>query len=222
MPEYGREDQFSLDRLINRTNTAEGTSLPPQQRGPFRVPYVSGVRVKSTEPNKYTVTWIEPEGNENSIAQYNVFVQTSNNPNSPTGIASVAKSPAEITLAAPTNARLTFFVQTQLGNGFVNPAESSPSASISAPAEIKTVSSAYTCGPFDSFVLVDTTSADVTVKLPPSPDTSQTIRFKKTVAANNMIIDGNGHNIDGAATLSVAVRYTAFILIFYNGEWRIV
>lgn len=131
--EYNREDSFSLDRLINRTATAEGTSLPPQQRGPFRVPYVTGVRVKAPSPTKYIISWLDIEGNPATVSQYNIFYTSSSTPASePIGVASVSKSPAIVRLIQPSNARLTFFVQTQLGNGFVNPANSSPSATITA------------------------------------------------------------------------------------------
>lgn len=220
--EYNREDQYSLDRLINRTNAAEGTSLPPQQRGFTRVPYVSSVKVSSPSLEKYLISWIEPEGFVGKIAGYNVYYTVSGQNKPPVFLSAAQGSPLMIQIPAISDARLTFFVQTQLTNGFVNKPENSPSAAISVLPVIKTVTTAYTCGSFDTFVLVDTTAGDVTVTLPPAPATNQQIRFKKTVAANNMIISGNGHNIDGAATLSVSVRYTAFILIFYNGEWRIV
>lgn len=131
--DYNREDQFSVDRLINRTNAAEGTSLPPQQRGPFRVPYVSSVRVSSPSPTKYVVTWVEPENFVGKISQYNVFVNSSSNIPQPGAAISVFKSPATIRFLAPSGSRLTFFVQTQMGNGFVNPAFASPAATIVAP-----------------------------------------------------------------------------------------
>lgn len=127
---YNREDQFSLDRLINRTNAAEGTTLPPQQRGSFRVPYVSNVRVSSPGGINYIVTWTEPEGFRGKIAQYNVFVQSSANIKQPLGPISSRLSPVTITLLAPANTRLTFFVQTQLSSGLTNPPNQSPSAAI--------------------------------------------------------------------------------------------
>ena len=130
--DYNREDQFSVDRLINRTNTAEGSMLPPQQRGPYRAPYATNVRVSSPEPTKYVVTWIEPEGFVTKIAQYNVFVNSSANILQPAGPYSTAHSPLTVQLIAPSNARLTFFVQTQLANGIVNPTNQSPAASITA------------------------------------------------------------------------------------------
>jgi hypothetical protein len=129
---YNREDQFSLDRLINRTNTAEGTSLPPQQRGPFRVPYVTSVKASSPEPTKYVITWLEPEGFGGKIAQYNIFVQNSANINQPLGPYTVQNSPASLQIIAPSNSRLTFFVQTQMTSGFTNPGPSSPSTTLIA------------------------------------------------------------------------------------------
>lgn len=130
--EYNREDQFSLDRLINRTNAAEGTSLPPQQRGAYRVPYVSSVKVSSPSTTKYVISWLEPEGFTGRIAGYNVYYTISGQIQQPALITAARKSPATVQLIPPSNSRLTFFVQTQLNNGFTNTPENSPSATIAA------------------------------------------------------------------------------------------
>jgi len=130
--DYNREDAFSLDRLINRTNAAEGTSLPPQQRGFTRVPYVSSVKVFSPSPTKYIISWLEPEGFTGKIAAYNIYYTVSGQIQQSTLITAARKSPATVQILAPSGSRLTFFVQTQLNNGFVNSQESSPSAAISA------------------------------------------------------------------------------------------
>jgi len=130
--EYNREDAFSLARLINRANAAEGTSLPPQQRGFTRVPYVSSVKVSSPSTTKYIISWLEPEGFTSKIAGYNVYYAVSGQIQQPTLVTAARKSPATVQLLPPSNARLTFFVQTQLNNGFTNTPENSPSAAITA------------------------------------------------------------------------------------------
>lgn len=128
--DYNREDQFSLDRLINRANAAEGTSLPPQQRGFTRVPFVTSVKVSSPSPTKYIVSWLEPEGFAGKIAGYNVYYSVSGQIQQPTLLTAARKSPATVQLLPPSGTRLTFFVQTQLSNGFVNSPENSPTAAI--------------------------------------------------------------------------------------------
>lgn len=132
MLEYNREDSFSLDRLINRTNAAEGTSLPPQQRGFTRVPYVSSVQVSSPSTTKYIISWLEPEGFGGKIAGYNVYYAISGQIQQPILLTAARKSPATVQITPPTGARLIFFVQTQLTNGFVNTPEASPTTAIVA------------------------------------------------------------------------------------------
>jgi len=130
--EYNREDQFSLDRLINRANAAEGTSLPPQQRGFFRVPFVSSVKVSSPSPTKYIVSWQEPEGFTGKISGYNVYYSASGDIREPIFVTAASKSPATVRLLLPSGTRITFFVQTQLNSGFVNNPAYSPTATIPA------------------------------------------------------------------------------------------
>lgn len=130
--QYNREDQFSVDRLINKTNAAEGTSLPPQQRGFTRVPYASSVKVSSPSPTKYVISWLEPEGFTGKIAGYNVYYAISGQIQQATLLTAAQKSPATVQLLVPANSRLIFFVQTQLTNGFTNTPAASPSSAITA------------------------------------------------------------------------------------------
>lgn len=63
--------------------------------------------------------------------------------------------------------------------------------------------------PYDLWV-VNTTSASVTIELPPLADVEvgRAFTFYKTVAANSMIIEGNGsEQIEGAANLTRTARY---------------
>lgn len=133
MPELSnREDSYALRRLINSENAAEGSSLPPPQIGPFRVPYVKSVRVSSPEATKYRVTWIEPEGFTARIAQFNIFIILSGGIRQPIGPFSTTKSPLTIQILLSPGTVATFFVQTQLSSGFTNPVALSPSAAITA------------------------------------------------------------------------------------------
>jgi hypothetical protein len=71
--------------------------------------------------------------------------------------------------------------------------------------------------------LVDTTSGDVTITLPAkSGCTSRIYIFKKKVAANNMIIAGNGsETIDGAGSLTFASIYDSVAVQCSGTEWHV-
>lgn len=74
----------------------------------------------------------------------------------------------------------------------------------------------YTATAADETIELDTTANAVTVKLPALPSTLKFAAFKWTAGANAATIDGNGANIDGAATYvlpsllaSVQIRQSA-------------
>lgn len=221
--DYNREDAFSLDRLINRTNAAEGTSLPPQQRGAYRVPLVSAVKAVATGNSQYVVSWREPEGFEGRIAQYNVFARVNNNQALPVQNGAVSKSPAAVVVPSNPGDRITFFVQTQLSSGFVSPPGVGPSATLAAvPSVVSLTSGPYTVQTTNTIFLGDTTSASFTIYLPADPTPGFFTRIKQIAAANTLTIDGNGHNIDGSASLSIVTQYTSATLVFGGVEWNII
>ncbi len=65
----------------------------------------------------------------------------------------------------------------------------------------------------------DTTSGSITVSLPAaSTSTNRFLLFIKTVAANNLVLDGNAsETINGATTKTTATQY-GFALIFTDGS----
>lgn len=72
----------------------------------------------------------------------------------------------------------------------------------------------------DYFIIVDTTSDNVTVTLPTTPRSGRCICIKKIIAANTVTIDGNGHNIDGAATKTLTTQWSSMDLI-YDGFYSL-
>ena len=89
------------------------------------------------------------------------------------------------------------------------------SGSVTAP--IATKSAAYTATTSDFSILADATSAAFSVTLPASPLTGQVVNVKKIDAsANAVTVAGNGKNIDGAASQSLAAQW-AKLQIQYNG-----
>jgi hypothetical protein len=78
-------------------------------------------------------------------------------------------------------------------------------------------------GPTDGFVDVATGAGAVTVTLIDSPTDNQFhIISKQDASANNITIDGNGKNINGAATISWNTQYQGRLLFYVGGlgEWR--
>lgn len=116
---------------MNETNTAEGTLLPPQQRGDYRLPFVSNLRIVKTESylggTSFTLNWTEPEDRFRNISQYNVYVVGLEFSEIPMGPFSTSRSPIVVRLVNNHAGRVTFFVQTQLNSGFVTPLNFSPS-----------------------------------------------------------------------------------------------
>lgn len=128
---FSKESSFVIERVRNTVNAAEGTLLPPQQRGDYRLPFVSGLRLVKTESyfggTSFTLNWIEPESRDTNISQYNVYVVGLEFQDKPVGPFSTNKSPITVRLVNSQASRVTFFVQTQLNSGFVTPLNFSPS-----------------------------------------------------------------------------------------------
>lgn len=70
--------------------------------------------------------------------------------------------------------------------------------------------------------LIDTTSGNVTVALPPAAgaNTGRRMTFKKTVAANSAILDPNAsETIDGATTKTATAQYAAMTVVSDGTTW---
>ena len=86
----------------------------------------------------------------------------------------------------------------------------------------RTVTSSTTATDNDDVILVDSTAGSVTVNLPPSRRGKELI-LKKIVAANSMILDGNGaETIDGVATITVNTQWAVRRIKAYAGNWIII
>ncbi len=235
-------DNFTLDRLINRTNTSEGSIVPPRQSGEIRVPLVTNLRTLSATPHfggtLVTLAWDNPDISSSFISHFNVYASGLNRTTQPQGLSSTQKSPATVWITSPEEARIIFTVQTQLSNGLASRVETSPSVAVTVPSP--TISSTpitlenlilptrtITSGPetlttLDCFILADTTSGAFSLNLPPSPPTGLVYYIKKANSANNLTINGNGNNIDGALSLVYGATYATVTLIYNGTEWSII
>ncbi len=90
---------------------------------------------------------------------------------------------------------------------------------------VASISADYTASDLDSVVLVDATSAGITVTLPDATVVSgKNITIKKTDAsANAVTVDGNGsQKIDGATTASLASQNKYISIVSDGTNWHIV
>lgn len=131
--EINRESVFITETALNQRGTAEGSLLPPRQRGEFRVPFVTGLRVEKRSTflggTQFVISWQEPEG-LTSISHYNVYVLgLLDNNKSPMGPATFQKSPGILRLVSDGVVRVTFVVQTVMKNGMVSELDASPAVS---------------------------------------------------------------------------------------------
>jgi len=81
----------------------------------------------------------------------------------------------------------------------------------------------YTVVAQDYFVIVDTSSAR-TINLPASPVTGQQHSIKDNVgsaASNTLTIQGNGHNIDGAASKTIVSNFGSLSFIYNGTQWNV-
>lgn len=131
------ENSSAVDRVINATNTAEGSVLPNRQIGPSRVPLVTGLKILSQEPsfnnNVFTLTWNEPT--DQNIAGYQIYYKIDGQ--TPISLSMVQHAPAMVPVVyteTTSNKRVTFYIQTVLKNGFVSDLNLSPTVAASFQA----------------------------------------------------------------------------------------
>lgn len=67
-------------------------------------------------------------------------------------------------------------------------------------------------------------ASNITVTLNATPDSEERVTVKRNTAAGTVTIDGNGKNIDGAATYDLTVNYDSATVIFSpdSNEWLII
>jgi hypothetical protein len=217
---------YVTQTLINVTGGTEvGTSLPPRQKGEFRVPFVKNLRLGPISSyfggTQFTLVWDQPDTTE-SISHYNVFLVGALDNTTPLGPYSSVMSPAIFRVTPSTASVITFYVQTQLHNGNVSEIESSPSVtSLATPPQIKNgditpgtifpsfagqaekVLGSYNSVVGDSIVYCDTSGGNATIKAPPTPTHGQFFYVKKITNDVNTITvqDDAGNPIEGGLVI---------------------
>ncbi len=86
-----------------------------------------------------------------------------------------------------------------------------------------TKTAAYTAASRDR-LLADTSAGAFTITLPPAPASGDEVWFAdpgSNWATNNLTVDGNGKNIDGAATFAADLDKGHFIAVYDGTAWEV-
>jgi len=114
--------------------------------------------------------------------------------------------------------------------GLISPADARNANSIiidnlvvgSSFLTIRTITADPTFTDADYHFKVDATSGVVTVTLPTTNITNRIFVFTKSDGmSNNVTIDGNGNNINGAATQILVSQYESITIHFDGTDWSI-
>ena len=73
----------------------------------------------------------------------------------------------------------------------------------------------------DYLVCGNTTGGSFSVLLPATPTAGDSYAIKKMVAANTLTFDGNGNNIDGAASVGLTTQYSSRTVLYNGTEWSV-
>lgn len=95
---------------------------------------------------------------------------------------------------------------------------------LSGVAVIDNTSSPYTVAANIAIVAVNTSTGAVTVNLPATVKLYRIIIIKDVsgnAAANNITISGNGNNVDGAASITLAANYASRMIQGTGSDWNV-
>ena len=131
MVDKGSANQI-LATIRNQVGTAEGSLLPPPQKGQFRVPFVTNFKVFSATSffggTQFILTFDEPTTSQNQIDHYNIMVGgVTGNLNQYQGPNITTNSPATIRVITANAVTIIFKIQTVLKSGLISDLNSSPS-----------------------------------------------------------------------------------------------
>lgn len=126
-------NSFVVDRLTNYNTTAEGSVVPPPQKGQTRVPFVSGLRVSQVtalfNSTQFILSWRDVVSDPTiSVDHYNIYFTLAGTLQ-PVGPFTASQSPATIVVPNTQLTGVTFYVQTVLANGMTSDLASSPTTS---------------------------------------------------------------------------------------------
>ncbi len=122
-------DAFTIGRVQNLTNSAEGPNLPPRLQGNTRVPVVTEFKVLTRAGflggTEFVLYFLQPPGTL-KISTYNILYKAEG-ASSFSSAGSSATSPVTIRIPIADPVNVVFKCQTNLGNGFISDINISPS-----------------------------------------------------------------------------------------------
>jgi hypothetical protein len=87
--------------------------------------------------------------------------------------------------------------------------------------------SSYNVQNTDYIISIGTLSSSITITLPASPANGNTYIIadsKGSASSYQIVVDGNGHNIAGASTYNMDIRYESLMVVFdgTNSVWVVI
>lgn len=130
----------AMRMLIGSASAGQGSAFAPKLSGSTQVPTVEALRVTPLSDSflgsEFLLTW-EDLPRYLNVDRYNVYAKRANDLEEPKIVASVGKAPCRIRVGGDSTSPVTFWVQTQLKNGFASPRElSSTATGVSTQAQI--------------------------------------------------------------------------------------
>lgn len=131
----------AMRSLIGTASAGQGSAFAPRLVGSTQVPTVEALRVTPLSDSflgsEFLLTW-EDLPRFLNVDRYNVYAKRANDLEEPKIVASVGKAPCRIRVGGDSTSPVTFWVQTQLKNGFASPRElSSTVTGISTQSQIE-------------------------------------------------------------------------------------
>ena len=75
----------------------------------------------------------------------------------------------------------------------------------------------------NNIIMVDTSSTSITLDLPEEPFDTQTFIIcdcAKSASTNNVIVNGNGNNINGKSSVVLDRSGIECVFVYKNNEWK--
>ncbi len=136
--------------MLNQQGIAEGSQVPPEQHGTYRVPTPSGFRALSVISDAdgvgslVTLSWLDVSDsstalNKTQVAGYRIYAQRLYENDQPTNVGLASQSPAVVRVIVASQGQVTFWIQPFLSSGLTLPLEACPTCSAFIPTPALTV-----------------------------------------------------------------------------------
>lgn len=125
---------YVTSQLLNQGDVAEGSIVPPNQQGQYRVPTPSGFKATAvgTNSNLFTCTWIDIDPSIATVGGYRIYAKLPNYIQ-PVQIGGSSASPCTISIPSITGpSTVTLSLQPFLSSGLTLPLSACPTTTVMA------------------------------------------------------------------------------------------